>query len=79
MSDELTRTGYEKGSVMLKHEPYVPTAIQVGEVKDEYGTTLGVLTFGTEDGEISVYINKQAADVLEKAVDRLQHALGNGK
>ena len=64
---------------MLKNEPYVPTAIQVCEVKDEYGTTLGVLTFGTEDGEISVYINKQAADVLEKAVDRLQHALGNGK
>ncbi|WEX10259.1 hypothetical protein [Chelativorans sp. AA-79] len=61
---------------MLKNEPYVPTGIQIGQVEDDAGATLGVLTFETDDGEISVYINKQAADVLEKAVGRLQHVLG---
>lgn len=61
--------------IMLKSKPYVPSGIQIGEVTDDDGTTLGILTFDMEEGEISVYINKQAADILKKAAGKLHDLL----
>lgn len=58
---------------MLEKEPSVPTGLQVGEMTDDDGTSLGVLTFLTdEEGEISFYINEQALQVLEGAVEKLR-------
>lgn len=62
----------------LSKEPYVPTGLQIGEATDDAGTTLGILTFHMEGGEISFYINEQALNVLEDAVDKLRPWVSKG-
>lgn len=57
---------------MPSKEPYVPTGIQISEITDDSGATLGVLIFHTEEGEISFYIDEHATGVLETAVEKLK-------
>ncbi|MCT7377305.1 hypothetical protein [Chelativorans salis] len=62
----------------LEKEPHVPTGLQIGEVTGENGITLGILTFYTDEGEISFYINEEAVGILQGAIEKLQLLLSNG-
>lgn len=56
----------------------MPTGVQIGDVTGDDGTRLGLLTFHTDEGEISFYITKRASDVLPEAVETLRLLLSQG-
>ncbi|MGX5845016.1 hypothetical protein ACWGTI_30520 [Mesorhizobium sp. ArgA1] len=57
--------------------PFVPTEIHIGTVTDESGV-VGILTIRTTEGRLDVALDRQAADAIVNAINKIRSRLGTG-
>ncbi|MGX5851426.1 hypothetical protein ACWGTO_30770 [Mesorhizobium sp. PL10] len=57
--------------------PFVPTEIHIGTVTDESGV-VGILTIQTTEGRLDVALDRQAADAIVNAINKIRSRLGTG-
>jgi hypothetical protein len=57
-----------------KAQPFIPTEIHVGTVKDEKGT-LGILSIETTEGLVKIAIDWHVADAIMNAIGTIRSKL----